>query len=336
MKVIIPLAGFGKRMRPLTWSRPKPLLNVADKPILGHVLDKFIPLQPEEIVFIVGWLGDQIQEYVSANYDVNASYIVQRELKGQAHALYLAKEHIQGPCVVVFVDTLFEADLSHLASQQADAVLYVKEVADPRRFGVVVEEAGRVVRLIEKPSGFEHHNAVIGLYYVREGAELVSAIEELLARNIQTKGEFYLADAFQIMIDRGARFVTEPVSAWEDCGEFGTLLQTNRYLLENGHANAVQAPGSTIVPPVYVHPSAVLDGAIVGPYASIGENVHVRNATVRDSIIDDHTTIENSCLEHSLIGRSVIISGATGQMNLGDDSSVKLVEQQIRSCRRNI
>lgn len=324
MRVIIPLAGFGKRMRPLTWSRPKPLLNVADKTILGHVLDKFVPLQPEEIVFIVGWLGEQIEEYVSANYHVNASYIVQRELKGQAHALYLAKEHIQGPCVIAFVDTLFEADLGRLEAQQADAVLYVKEVEDPRRFGVVVEEAGRVVRLIEKPSGFEHRNAVIGLYYVREAAELASAIEELLARNVQTKGEFYLADAFQIMIDRGARFVTEPVSVWQDCGEFGTLLETNRYLLENGHASAAQAPGVTIVPPVYVHPSAVLEGATIGPYASIGANVRVRNATVRDSIIDDHTTIENACLEHSLVGRNVTILGATGQVTLGDDSSISL------------
>ncbi|MHB0856718.1 MAG: sugar nucleotidyltransferase [Anaerolineae bacterium] len=324
MKVIIPLAGFGKRMRPLTWSRPKPLLNVAGKPILGHVLDKFVPLQPEEIVFIVGWLGDQIEEYVSTHYDVHASYIVQEELKGQAHALYLAKEHIAGPCLIAFVDTLFEADFGQLADHPADAVLYVKEVEDPRRFGVVVEEAGRIVRLIEKPSGFEHRNAVIGLYYVREGADLVAAIEELLRRNMQTKGEFYLADAFQIMIDRGAHFVAETVEVWKDCGEIETLLQTNRYLLENGHAHDVQAPGSTLVPPVYVHSSAVLEQAVVGPFATIGANVRVRNATIRDSVIDDGTSVENSCLEHSLVGRNVTVSGAMGQLNVGDDSSVRI------------
>jgi len=201
VKVIIPMAGYGKRLRPLTWSRPKPLINVAGKPILGHILDVFAPMaEIDDVVFIVGWLGEQIEEYVRANYRFRSHYVVQEELKGQAHALYLAREFLDGPCIILFVDTLFEADLSDLDAVDADAVAFVKEVDDPRRFGVVIEEEGRIVRIIEKPEGLEHRNAVVGLYYVREGRALESAIEYLLEHDIRTKGEFYLADAFQVMI----------------------------------------------------------------------------------------------------------------------------------------
>ncbi|MEA3407551.1 MAG: nucleotidyltransferase family protein, partial [Chloroflexota bacterium] len=175
MKVVIPLAGFGTRLRPHTWSKPKPLMNVAGKPVLGHVLDAFEAVDVQEVVFVIGWLGDQIREYVQANYGFEAHYVVQEELKGQAHAIYLAREYLEGPCLIAFVDTLFEADLSGLPAVDADGVLFVQEVEDPRRFGVVVERDDRIVQLIEKPEGFEHRKAMIGVYYVREGAELVSA-----------------------------------------------------------------------------------------------------------------------------------------------------------------
>ncbi len=244
MKLVIPMAGLGTRMRPHTWARPKPLLPVAGRPILAHILERFRGLPIEQYVFIVGWLGEQIEEYVRANYRFRSHYVVQEELKGQAHAIHLAREHLTGPCIIVFVDTLFEADLSGLDAIGADVVPFVKEVDDPRRFGVVVEEAGRVVRIIEKPEGFEHRKAVVGLYYVREGRELDSAIGYLLAHDIQTKGEYYLADAFQVMIDRGARFVSRPVSVWEDCGTPDTVLHTNRYLFSStGTTTALRRRG---------------------------------------------------------------------------------------------
>jgi len=322
MKVIVPLAGFGKRMRPQTWSRPKPLLNVAGKPLLGHILDKFKPLDVDDAVFIVGWLGDQIQDYVASNYDFKAHYVVQSVLKGQAHALYLAREYLSGPCIIVFVDTLFEADLSALEQTDADAILFTQEVQDPRRFGVVVEEQGRITRLIEKPDGFEYRKAVIGLYYVREGAMLREAVEQVLTRNIQTKGEYYLADAFQAMIDQGAHIISQSVDAWEDCGEPDTLLHTNRWLLDHGRSQEVATRNAILVPPVYVAPTAVIEDSVVGPYATIGDNVHIKDAIVRDAIVDEGSVLESVALEHSLIGRNAVIKGKLHRLNIGDNSQV--------------
>jgi glucose-1-phosphate thymidylyltransferase len=324
MKVIIPLAGLGKRMRPHTWSKPKPLLNVAGKPILGHVLDKFKPLGVEEVILIVGWLGDQINEYVQDNYAFRTHYVVQHELKGQAHALYLAKEYLSGPCIIVFVDTLFEVDLSGLEQRPVDGVIYVQTVEDPRRFGVVVEEQGRIVRLIEKPDGFEHRKAVIGLYYIKDGAALADAIEYVLTHDIQTKGEYYLANALQVMIDRGARFVSEPVSAWEDCGEPETLLHTNRYLLEHGCAQEATVQNAVLVPPVYIAPTAVVENAIIGPYVTVGDKVSISDSIVRDAIIDAGSTIENIALEHSLVGRNVTLKGSFNRVNIGDNDLIDL------------
>ncbi len=330
MKVIIPMAGLGKRMRPQTWSKPKPLLNVAGKPILGHVLDKFKPLDVEEVVFIVGWLRDQVEDYVKQNYDFAAHYVIQEELKGQAHALYLAKEHLSGPCIIVFVDTLFEADLTALNACTADGVTYTQEVEDPRRFGVIVEEEGRIVRLIEKPDSFEHRKAVIGLYYVRDAAALLDAIEYLMAHNMQAKGEFWLADAIQVMINRGARFVSAPVSVWEDCGEPKTVLHTNRYLLEHGHSQENAVDNGVLIPPVYVAKTARIENAVIGPYVTVGDNVTITGSIVRDSIIEAGSTIENMALEHSLIGRNTTIKGAFQRLNVGDDDLIDLTGENSR------
>ena len=324
MKAIIPLAGLGKRMRPHTWSKPKPLLNVAGKPVLGHVLDRIGLLDIEEVIFIIGWLGDQIKEYVGANYDFRAHYVVQEELKGQAHAIYLAREHLSGPCVIVFVDTLFEADLSVIEERSADAIIFVQEVEDPRRFGVVVEEGGRIVRLIEKPDGYEHRKAIIGMYYVNDAADLLDAIEHLLQQEIQTKGEFYIADAFQIMIDRGARIISAPVSVWEDCGQPETVLHTNRYLLEQGHTQEIDVQNGVLVPPVFIAKTAHIEDAIVGPYVTVCDHVCIRSAIVRDSIIEAGSTVENITLERTLVGRNARIRGSFKRLNVGDDDAIDL------------
>jgi len=331
MKVIVPLAGLGKRMRPHTWSKPKPLINVAGKPILGHILDKIAPLEDvEEVIFIVGWLGAQITEYVEAHYHFPTRYFVQHELKGQAHAVILAKEYLTGPCLIVFVDTLFEADLSVLNKhKEDDAVLFVQEVEDPRRFGVVVEEQGHVKRIIEKPTGFEYRKAVIGLYYIREGQQLAEAIDYLISHNMQTQGEFYLADAFQIMIDQGARFGIESVSVWEDCGEPETLLHTNRYLLDHGHAQMVKVKNAVLVPPVYVSKTAIIENSIVGPYVTVCDGVHIKDAIVQDAIIEAGSTLEEVALEHSLIGRNAMVKGTFSRLNVGDDGLIDLTGESF-------
>ncbi|MCR4407395.1 MAG: sugar phosphate nucleotidyltransferase [Anaerolineae bacterium] len=325
MKVVIPLAGFGTRLRPHTYTKPKPLLNVAGKPVLGHILDKFTGLSVEEVIFITGWLGDQIEAYVEANYNFPSThYIEQKELLGQAHAISLAASHLEGPVLILFVDTLFEADLAPLFHEQADAVIYAKEVEDPRRFGVVVLEGDRIVRFIEKPDGFEHRLAVIGLYWVKDGRWLLRAIQELMARNIQTKGEFYLADAFQLMIDQGAYFKAEVVEVWEDCGKPETVLHTNRYLLDNGHDNSLSAvtEQSVLVPPVYIAPTARVVQSVIGPYATLADGCVVRNSIVRDSIIDCGAFIEDAMLERSLIGERAVVRGRYRVLNVGDSSHV--------------
>src|SRR4051812_2801545 len=217
MKVIIPTAGRGTRLRPHTYSKPKPLVSVAGKPILGHILDTLSQIEGEEFIFITGYLGDQIETYVRANYPFRAQFIEQTELKGQAHAIYLAREVVSGPTLILYVDTIFEADLRHLNQIDADGVIYVREVDDPRRFGVTFVENGYITKLIEKPDSGISNLAMIGLYYVRDAQWLMRSIESMMDRNIQTKGEFYLTDALQIMIDEGARFTAEPVAVWEDC-----------------------------------------------------------------------------------------------------------------------
>lgn len=326
MKVIIPLAGFGKRMRPHTWSKPKPLVNVAGKPVLGHILDKLADLDVEvdELIFIVGWLGDQIQEYYdAADYAYPASYVEQELLLGQAHAIYLAREHLNGPVLIIFVDTIFDADLVGLETAGLDGILYVKEVEDPRRFGVVVQgEDGLVTRLVEKPDSFEHRLAVIGAYYIHDAGWLLRAIEELMERNMQTKGEFYLADAYTLMIEQGARFGVRHVSVWEDCGTPQDVLHANRYLLEHGHGNGEEAEvtQSLIIPPVYIAPSARVERSIIGPYVTVSENSVVLGSIVRDSIIGEGAYIDDTTLDRSLIGKDAVVRGRYRVLNVGDSS----------------
>jgi len=244
MKVVIPMAGYGTRLRPHTWSKPKPLVTVAGKPVLGHVLDTVAGLPfVDEVIFTVGYLGEQVEEYVRQEYPgLRARYIEQRELLGQSHAVWLAREHLAGPMLMIFVDTLIEADLSRLAQEKAGAVAFVKAVPDPRRFGVAeVGPHGRVTRLVEKPQDAANNLAVVGLYYFADAAALLQAIEAQMARKTQLKGEYFLADAINILLAGGLEMRVEPVEVWMDCGTPESLLETNRFLLDHGRDNSAEA-----------------------------------------------------------------------------------------------
>ncbi len=327
MKVIIPLAGFGTRLRPHTYSRPKPLIHVAGKPVLGHLLDRLRGLPIDEYLFIVGYLGNQIEDYVRENYnDTPSRYFLQEELNGQSPAIYLAREAIEGPVLILFVDTIFEADLSFLAETDADGIAFVKEVEDPRRFGVAaVDEHGCVRRFIEKPETMDNKLAVIGMYYIRDSAAMLDAIATQLNEQRRTKGEYYLTDAFQIMVDRGTRFQVREVDAWLDAGTTEAVLATNRRLLERGGSNiaAVKAEGFVMVPPVYIHPTARITNSVIGPYVSLGANCEVENCIIRDSIIDADSRIKNILLSHSLLGQHVDVYGGFRSLNVGDSTSLK-------------
>jgi glucose-1-phosphate thymidylyltransferase len=329
MKIVIPTAGLGTRLRPLTWSRPKPLLRVADQPVLGHVLDMFAALdRVDEIVFIVGYLGDQIERYVKQAYpDLNSRFVVQEEMRGQSHAIWLAREGLHGPMLMAFVDTLIETDLAILNQDGLEAAAWVKEVEDPRRFGVaVLGDDGFVERIVEKPADTSNNLAVVGFYYFHEAEHLIDAIERQMDRGTQLGGEYYLADAINVMLEEGLRMQIERVGTWVDCGKPDALLETNQHLLKHGRDNSAAAhrAGVKIHPPVYIHPGAVIENSIIGPNVAIGDGCSIHRAVVQNAIIDDRSRIEAVTIADSIIGRDVNIIGReqTLSLNIGDSSEI--------------
>lgn len=326
MKVIIPLAGFGTRLRPHTYTKPKPLINIAGKAVLGHILDEFAGLDVDEFIIVHGYLGEQIMAYMNEHYPhYRARYVEQKELIGQAHAIWLCRDYVDGPVLIVFVDTIFDTDLSVLAHETADGVAYVKEIEDPRRFGVaLVGTDGFVTRFIEKPTSVTDNLVVIGLYYIKDSRALMRACQELMERNIQTKGEYYLADALNLMIAAGTKFRVRTVDVWEDCGKPETVLHTNRYLLEHGHDNSAQVRKDSfiIVPPVHIAPSATVIDSVIGPYVTIAENCRIERSIIRDSIIDAGAVIQDTTLDQSLIGKEAYVAGRYRRLNVGDSASV--------------
>jgi glucose-1-phosphate thymidylyltransferase len=326
MKIIIPLAGFGTRLRPHTYTKPKPLINVAGKTVLGHILDKFAAVDVDEFIIVHGYLGEQIQDYMAKEYpQYHAQFVEQKELIGQADAILRCRPYVNGPVLIVFVDTLFEADLTGLAHEAADAVAYVKEVEDPRRFGVAtLGEDGYVARFVEKPDSCDNNLAVIGMYYLKDSDSLMGACQALMDRNIQTKGEFFLTDALNLMIEQGKKFRMQTVDVWEDCGKPETVLHTNRYLLEHGHDNSAEHNGNgyLVIPPVHIAPTAVIQNSVIGPYATISDCCHITGSIIRDSIIDEDAHIQDATLDQSLVGKGAVVKSNYRKLNVGDSSSV--------------
>lgn len=324
MDVILPVAGLGSRLRPQTWSRPKPLLGLAGKPILAHVIDEIMPLKPEKLVFITGYLGDQVEAWARATYDIPLAFVEQPEMRGQTDAILRARPHAANTALILFPDMVFAAELSRIDSDDSDVVIFTKDVDDPSAFGIAVESEGRVVKLVEKPQDPISRKALIGLYYVRSMSDLYSAIEEQMARGIMLKNEYFLADAVQIMVDRGAKVTTAPVTAWEDCGSVVNLLSTNRFVLDRDRPAIPCHPNAVVVEPSFVHPTAILDRAVVGPYASIGAGATVRDSVLRDVIVEDGAIVQGVIAEQSLIGVNATVTGRAASLNVGDSSGVSL------------
>ena len=330
LKVVIPMAGLGTRLRPHTWSKPKQLVSVAGKAVLGHVLDMLATVpdpQNIELVNIVGYLGEQIEAYIKEFHpQLRTHTVVQENPKGQSHALYLAREFLRGPMLMIFADTLVETDLSFLDTEPADAVAWVKEVPDPRRFGVAdVGPDGWVRRLIEKPQEMDINLAVVGFYYFSRAEDVIAAIEEQIRRDIQIKGEYFLADAVNIMLERGLKMRTERVEVWLDAGTPEALLETNHYLLRHGQENTYldeQANNSVVIPPVFIHPTAQVHESVIGPYASINAGCLVHNSIIRNSILEDEAEVSGAILEDSLIGRKAVIQRRPGVINAGDSTEL--------------
>jgi len=332
MKVVIPMAGFGKRLRPHTWSRPKQLLGLAGKAVIEHVLDTFSTLPEDtkiEYVFIVGYLGDTIKDYMNAEHPgIKVDFVVQEEMKGQSHAIYLAKDYVQGPMIMVFADTLIETDLSFLDKEKSDIVAWVKPVPDPRRFGVAELGANQLVtRLIEKPQAMDNNLALVGFYYFKDGMDLIKAIEKQIAQKVQLKGEFFLADAINIMLEEDAcNMRTQKVSVWLDAGTHDAMLSTNRYLLDHDHDNsekASQRMGVNVIPPVYIHPEAEVEASVIGPHTTIEAGCRILGSVIQNSIIEKGSLVEDSNLNGSLIGQNTTLRGGVQSLNIGDNTVIE-------------
>lgn len=329
MKAIIPLAGKGTRLRPHTHHIPKPLIRVGGRPVLGYILDDLEALGIGEVIFIVGHLGDEIRRFVDEHYpSLGARYVVQEIQDGTAGAVKLAEPYADDELLILFVDTLFEADLSlaHELPEEYAGVLWAKEVEDYQRFGVIVtDDEGNMTRIVEKPSEPISRLANIGLYHIRDHHLLFEGINHALDGDPGPGGEYYLTDAFQYMVDQGARLRTAPVEGWYDCGKVETLLDTNRHLLEGergGTSERALVDGSRLEDPVRVEEGAEVRNSTIGPNVTLEAGARVVNSRLRDTIVGAEAVIEDAELRHSLVGARTNLRNVRGRVNLADDSEV--------------
>ena len=327
MKVIIPLAGKGTRLRPHTHITPKPMLKIAGKPVIDYVMEDLQRLgNVEQVVYITGHLKEKVEEYARQKYPFDAVFIEQKVQDGTAGAVALARDFVDQPVFIIFVDTIFDADLSVVNRTDADGIIWVKTVDDYQRFGVVVtDHDGNMTKIVEKPTTPISKRANIGLYYIRNWKLLYEGIDWTL-RQPKNKGEYYLTDAFQYMIDHGAKIKVIDVEGWYDAGEQGTLLETNRIMLEKGRARRPSSlpPDVRVIDPVYVEDNVVLSDTTIGPNVAIGAGSRVEGSELRDTIVGSGSTVVNSTLADSLIGDAAVVEGVRGQINVSDHSVVRV------------
>lgn len=321
MKAIIPVAGIGKRLRPHTLNIPKALLNVAGKPILGHIVDSLLVMGVKELIPIIGYKGGLIREYLNANFKVPITFVEQKEQKGIAHAVSLAREYADNSeLIIILGDTIIKTDFARIP-KVASYVLGVREVADPQRFGICEVEKGVVRKIIEKPEHPKGNLALIGLYYFKDSKPLFEACQSVIDKKIMTKGEYQITDALQLMIDRGTEFHPFHIDGWYDCGKVETLLETNRILLEDVKPGA-KCDGCIIIPPCYIDRGSKITSSIIGPYVSVARGCEIRNSIIENSILNEESSIENIILEGSVVGAFAEVTGRKGSVNVSDYSQI--------------
>jgi glucose-1-phosphate thymidylyltransferase len=328
MKAVIPVAGIGTRLRPHTHTQPKALIPVAGKPILAHIVDSLIDAGFKDFVFIIGYLGEKIEEFMKERYqNINSTFVVQSVREGIGHALWMAKEHIEGEdeLLIALGDTIFDMNMRDYMTIKYSA-LGTKKVEDPRRFGVVeVGPDGFITRLVEKPSVPVSNLALVGIYKIKEVDALMEALKYNIDHDIRTKNEFQLTDALMRMIDRDVKFVTYNVENWFDCGKKDALLETNAILLKKPDfvTNSKDSFENTIIiEPVNIDRDCKIKNSIIGPNVSIGSKASIENSIIRESIIGPDAEIKNAVLHDSLIGNEATLRGLSQSLNLGDSTEI--------------
>ena len=326
MKVIIPLAGKGTRLRPHTHLVPKPMLKIAGKPVMAYILEDLERLGGvDQVIYVTGHLKEKVEHYARTQFKLPAAFVEQTVQDGTAGAVKLAQPYVDQDVLIIFVDTIFETDLSVIKTTDADGIIWVKEVEDYQRFGVVVtDEDGNMTKIVEKPDTPISKRANIGLYYVKNWKLLYEGIDWTL-KQPKNKGEYYLTDAFQYMIDKGAKLKVIDVEGWYDAGKLDTLLETNRIVLEKGAARRPKniEASVTIHDPVFIEDDVTLSNSTIGPNVTLGKGSKVEGSTLTDTIVGSKGTIRHSQLHNSLIGDDVIIEGLKGELTVADHSEIR-------------
>lgn len=331
MKVIIPVAGAGMRLRPHTYTQPKPLMPVAGKPIICFIIDNLRKAGLYDFVFVLGYLGEKIRDFIEYTYpDLKVEFVYQEHREGSAHAIATARETIEDEdeIFIAFGDTIFDVDLSQML-ECPYSCLGVKKVADPREFGVAeFGEDGKVLRLVEKPRIPKSNMAIVGLYKIKEVPALLNAIDYLMENDIRTMEEFQLTDALQLMLEQGVHFQSVPVSNWFDCGRKEVLLETNAMLLDQ-RDRKTQVPeelpqfeNTIFIQPVAVGKHCQISHSIIGPHVTIGDNASIQRSIVQDSIVGSFAALEEVVLKHSVIGSDASIRGMNLSLNIGDNTEI--------------
>ncbi len=322
MQVIIPLAGKGTRVRPHSHLVPKPMLKVAGRPVMDWVMDRVKGLDVSELIFITGHLKEQVEAYSTGRYGVPCRYVEQKVQDGTAGAVNLARPFVHEPILIIFVDTVFEADLTVINRTDADGIIWAKEVEDYQRFGVVVtDSAGYMTQIVEKPSTPISKLANIGLYYIKDVEALWKGIDHTLAAPTN-KGEYYLTDAFQWMIEHGRKILTAEVGGWYDCGKLDAFLETNQVLLEQGAARRGTFAGVTFVDPVLIEDGVSIANSTIGPNVTIEKGTRIADSSLAHSLVGQNSTITNSVLAHSMLGNRVVVTRFSGSLSVADDSEI--------------
>jgi len=322
VKVIIPVAGIGTRLRPHTHTAPKALLYVAGQPLLGHILDSLKNIEFDQITFIIGFLGEQIVDYVTKNFNFNARFVDQKELHGLGYAIDLGLDENETDDILVLLgDTIIETDWDSFIGQGKN-LIGVKRVKDPRRFGMAEVNGDRITRVWEKPENPLSNLALVGIYYIRDTPLFKKCLMELIDSDIKTRNEYQVTDAIQIMLDKGGEIHAREIDGWYDCGKAETLLETNHHLLDECQECAPRIPGSVVIPPVFIDPTAKIENSIIGPFASIASSAVIKNSIIVNSIIALDAHVSDSILKNSLIGDHASVKGHFEVLNVGDSSEV--------------